>query len=199
MIHQVLKMNSLNEMQDGIIKEIGNIGAGHIVMYLSQITKAKTELDISRVYELDNKQLGNISKYLTSKIYAIDYRFDPAPAGGFLLLFPKEAPQNVLIFLRSASATSLNNLTTAYSKSLEDYIGIKCKITLKKRYEETESTILSEVFDSSFTGKDKLLLIDTRYNIESTPMDGHMFLYFDSKEYGNITNAINAKIKGMIG
>ncbi len=192
-------MNNLDEMQEGIIKEIGNIGAGHIVMYLSQITKAKTEIDVTRVYEFETQQVQNICKYLTKKVYAIKYHTDPAPSGGFLLILPKETPQNVLIPLRSASTPSLNNLTTAYSKSLEDYLSITCKINLDKRYEDTESNVLSDVFSEPTSYEDKLLIVDTRFSVESTPMDGHMFLYVKPKEYSNIITTINTKIRGMIG
>lgn len=192
-------MNNLDEMQEGIIKEIGNIGAGHIVMYLSQITKAKTEIDVTRVYEYESQQFQNICKYLTKKVYAINYSTDPAPSGGFLLIFPKGTPQNVLILLRSASAQSLNNLTTAYSKSLQDYLSITCKINLEKRYEDTESKILSDVFSEPISGEDKLLVVDTRFSVESTPMDGHMFLYVKPKDYSSIITNINTKVQEMIG
>lgn len=191
-------MNSLNEMQEGIIKEIGNIGAGHIMMNLSLMTKVKTDMDITSVYEFKSSEFWHITQYLKSSIYALDFRFIDTFRGGFLLLFPKEVLPKVIISMRSASSVTLNNLLTGYSKSLEDYLGIRCRLEIKKRYDSIESEIVQDVFGTAFDGKDKILLIDTRYSMESKPMTGHMFLYFCSEDYDSLLSRINNKLKEMV-
>ena len=191
-------MNNLNEMQNEIIKEIGNIGAGHVVMYLSKLTRAETEIDITRVYEFNANTFNKILNYLSNKIYAIDFELEPEKSGGFLLVFPYKTEEKVIIPLRSTTIGSLNNIVTAYSKSLEEYLSIKCKLNFKKRYEDIESKILGEVFKPRFVDKNKVLIIDTRYRIESTTMSGHMFLYFNSNEYDTIINTVNKKLQEMM-
>ena len=182
-------MNSLGEASVEMIKEIGNIGAGHIMMSISQTTHVDTKIDITRVYDLDGSQLSQIVPYLKDPVYALDFIFESSISGGFLLVFPKKLDEKVLITLRSASASALANLVTSYARSMEDYIGIKCNISLRKRYEDIESVMLSEVFAPCLGTQKKMLLIDTRYSVGSSFMTGHTFLYFNPENYENIIKA----------
>ena len=191
-------MNSLGEASVEMIKEIGNIGAGHIMMSISQTTHIDTKIDVTRVYDLDGIQLSRIMPYLKEPVYALDFVFESSISGGFLLIFPKKLDEKVLITLRSASASTLTNLVTAYARSMEDYLGIKCNITLRKRYEGIESVTLSEVFASCLGTQKKMLLIDTRYSVGSSLMTGHTFLYFNPENYETIISAISDKLKEMI-
>ena len=191
-------MNSLGEASVEMIKEIGNIGAGHIMMSISQTTHVDTKIDITRVYDLDGSQLSQIVPYLKDPVYALDFIFESSISGGFLLVFPKKLDEKVQITFRSASASALSNLVTAYTRSMEDYLGIKCNISLRKRYEDIESVILSEVFAPCLGTQKKMLLIDTRYSVGSSLMTGHTFLYFNPENYETIIKAISDKLKEMV-
>ena len=191
-------MNSLGEASVEMIKEIGNIGAGHIMMSISQTTHVDTKIDITRVYDLDGIQLSRIVPYLKEPVYALDFVFESSISGGFLLIFPKKLDEKVLITFRSASGSALNNLMTAYARSMEDYLGMKCNIALRKRYEDIESAMLSEVFASCLVTQKKMLLVDTRYSVGSSLMTGHTFLYFNPENYETIIKAISDKLMEMI-
>ncbi|MCK5040089.1 MAG: hypothetical protein KAR87_03915 [Candidatus Aenigmarchaeota archaeon] len=195
-------MEQLDEMENEMAKEIGNIGSGRIGMAISQNTGAEIVIDVTRTYIFTEEKFSSLFDYLDKNRYSLDFKMKESK-GGLLVMFPRDTDNMVVVKMRSKDKKSLTAMSTSYAVSCKDYLSIEDSFEFSKQYSKLGVDILKDVFisegEKEVAKEGKVFLIDTRFCWKGKDdKTGHIFLYFCNDGADMVLQKITDKVKEMM-
>lgn len=195
-------MEQLDEMENEMAKEIGNIGSGRIGMAISHNTGSEIVIDVTKTYIFTEEKFSGLFDCLDKNRYSLDFKMKKNK-GGLLVMFPRDTENRIVVKMRSKDKKSLTAMSTSYAVSCKDYLSIEDSFEFSKQYSKLEADILKEVFiaegekDSAKEGK--IFLIDTKFCWKGKEdKTGHIFLYFYKDGADMALEKIADKVKEMM-
>ncbi len=190
-------MVSIGSMEEGILTELGNIGAGRVGTALSRMTGATVDISSPEVFVIEKDRFKEMIKPLSFRVYAMDYKFEGL-GGGVLVIFPRDVSEHLMILVRGQSNEMLNLLMYPYSKAIRDYVNMDVNIKLSKIYIQAENQVLSDAILPAYGKYNEMLLVDTRFSINNKSNTGHMTLYLGVETLERILEGIREYLSSMI-
>lgn len=192
----MVTIENLSNVHLDVLKEIGNIGAGHAATALSQLMSDRIEMTVPNVSILS---LSKVSDYLggPEKIVVGIYMkvFGDAP-GKIMFLFNHEDAQSLVKIVTSQNLSEDVNVTGedldqsvlqeisnimagAYLNAISRLTGLNMLSSVPAYACDMAGAIInSALLDFGMVG-DYAMLIDTQFKMTQEKMDGHFFLIPD--------------------
>jgi chemotaxis protein CheC len=187
-------MKDFDQTHFDVLKEIGNIGAGHAATALSQLVSEKIEMTVPDVSIMPFGAVSDILGGAEREVIGIYMRvFGDAP-GKIILLFPlQEACMLVDMILRYPKGTTQefhdfeqsalkeigNIMTGAYLHALTRLTGLQQLSSVPSFACDMVGAIINTaLIDLGIIG-DYALLIETQFSFTDRKINGHFFLVPD--------------------
>jgi chemotaxis protein CheC len=187
-------MTDLNQIHFDILKEIGNIGAGHAATALSQLLSEKIEMTVPNVSILPFGDVSEIFGSAEDEAVAIYMRvFGDSPGKIVFLFSVPEAKTLVDMIARRPIGTTEefqdyeqsglkeigNIMTGAYLHALTRLTGLQQISSVPFFcYDMVGAIINTALIDLGMIG-DYALLIETQFSLTNRQINGHFFLIPD--------------------
>lgn len=190
----MIKIEDLNSAQRDVLKEIGNIGAGHAATALAQLLQERINMTVPEVAIVPLSKLHEVlggTEELVVGIYMKVY--GDAPSKLIFLFHHLEAVTLVNMVL-GTEKTNINEFADLEQSVLQEISNIMTGAYLNALAVLTEFTLLPSVpafacdmsgalldaalVDSAFVD-DYALLIETQFSLSNRELNGHFFLVPD--------------------
>ncbi|HPT87877.1 MAG TPA: chemotaxis protein CheC [Bacillota bacterium] len=201
----MVTIENLSNVHLDVLKEIGNIGAGHAATALSQLMSERIEMTVPNVSILT---LSKVSDFLggPEKIVVGIYMkvFGDAP-GKIIFLFNYDDAQTLVKIVNSKTLPGdveiedldqsvlqeiSNIMTGAYLNAISRLTGLNMLSSVPAYACDMAGAIInSALLDFGMVG-DYAMLIDTQFKMTQEKMDGHFFLIPDPGSLQVILEAI---------
>jgi len=201
----MVTIENLSNVHLDVLKEIGNIGAGHAATALSQLMSERIEMTVPNVSILT---LSKVSDFLggPEKIVVGIYMkvFGDAP-GKIMFLFNYDDAQTLVKIVTSKTLPGdveiedldqsvlqeiSNIMTGAYLNAISRLTGLNMLSSVPAYACDMAGAIInSALLDFGMVG-DYAMLIDTQFKMTQEKMDGHFFLIPDPGSLQVILEAI---------
>jgi len=201
----MVTIENLSNVHLDVLKEIGNIGAGHAATALSQLISERIEMTVPNVSILT---LSKVSDFLggPEKIVVGIYMkvFGDAP-GKIIFLFNYDDAQTLVKIVNSKTLPGdveiedldqsvlqeiSNIMTGAYLNAISRLTGLNMLSSVPAYACDMAGAIInSALLDFGMVG-DYAMLIDTQFKMTQEKMDGHFFLIPDPGSLQVILEAI---------
>jgi chemotaxis protein CheC len=190
----MLIMKDLDQMHFDVLKEIGNIGAGHAATALSQLISEKIEMTVPDVSIMPLGAVSNILGGAEKEVIGIYMRVLGDAPSKIIFLFPvSEACILVDMMLRCPIGTTQrfndfeqsaikevgNIMTGAYLYALTKLTGLHQLSSVPSFACDMVGAIINTaLIDLGMIG-DYALLIETQFSLTNRQINGHFFLVPD--------------------
>lgn len=197
--------DQFHDIEMDVLKEIGNIGAGHAATALSTLLNRPIDMGVPTVqrvpFELIAESVGGDESIVTAVYFRVE---GDAPGNLFFMMTPEAAKQllhhfsgsvtnEVLEFTdmeRSILSEIGNILAGSYLSSLADFTRLAMMPTVPGFAVDMAGAILSYgLLHMSHMGNEALL-IDTNFLEGSNRVQGQFFLIPDPDSFGAIFEAL---------
>lgn len=189
-----MKFEDLSHSQLDVLKEIGNIGAGHAATALSQLLRERVQMTVPAVSILPLTKACNILGGVEKPVVGIYMRvFGDAP-GKIVCLFSQSEALRLIENISGAKHSTLdtfgeyeisamkeigNIMTGAYLYALANLTGLDYFSSVPAFASDMAGAILNTVLlDLGLLG-DYSLLIETQFSLTYREINGHFFLIPD--------------------
>lgn len=189
----MIRIEDLSHFQLDVLKEIGNIGAGHAATALSQILSEKVEMTVPSVSILPFNQVSEVMGGPERVVTGVYMRmFGDAP-GKIVFLF-SELEANALAelvirtnlgnhtdkgYYESALKEIGNIMTGAYLYALTKLTGFNLLPSVPALANDMVGAIINTALSDLGAIGDYALLIETQFSLTSRQINGHFFLIPD--------------------
>ncbi len=203
----MFRIEDLNNFQRDVLKEIGNIGAGHAATALSQLLADKINMTVPAVSILPLDQVHNLLGGPEELLVGIYMRVFGESPGKIIFLFSYQDAltlvdkltgskigftQNLGEFEESALKEISNIMTGAYLNALVRLTGFTLIPSVPAFACDMAGAIInSALLDFGVMG-DHALIIETQFSITERQIRGHFFLVPDPGALEVILNALGA-------
>lgn len=196
-------LNRLAEFQLDVLKEVGNIGAGHAATALSKLLDKPVEMQIPKVNMLPFEEIADSIGGSENIVIAIFLRVvGDAPGNLFFILSQDSANkllENMVGFHTDGSYTEMelsalseigNILAGSYLSSLADLTNLSLSPTVPSLAIDMAGAILSYGLIQFGQMGDHALLIDTKFIEGDHEVEGHFFLIPDPESFNKIFSSL---------
>jgi chemotaxis protein CheC len=204
----MIKFEELSNSQLDILKEIGNIGAGHAATALSQILLEKIRMTVPAVSILPLTKASEVLGGVEQPVVGIYMRvFGDAP-GKIIFLFTQaealtlienvagakhSSPETFGDYEISALKEIGNIMTGAYLYAMTNLTGLDYFSSVPAFACDMAGAILNTVLlDLGLMG-DYALLIETQFSLTHRKINGHFFLIPDPDSLELVLNTLKIK------
>jgi len=199
-----------DKRQLDVLKEIGNICAGNATVALAQILFKKIELEIPTVDVISVDQVASIIDKDDRPIIGIQMETLGAINGQILLIFSEKSAYTLMELLvgNAGKKTRLvtqigisslkeigNIVISSYLSTLSSLSRLPVFPSCPQFTDGPPSSVIKSVFGGFSQENQKLILLETLFNEETSPVDGKFFLAFDADSMEMIINACEKTIK----
>ena len=201
-------MNNFAEFHMDVLKEIGNIGAGHAATALSKLMDKPVDMLVPSVRIVPFEEIADSVGGPEQVVIAIFLRVEGDTPGNLFFILTFESSKKLLRSLAgidvaegeeyseleiSALAEIGNILAGSYLTSLADFTRLQMSPTVPSLAIDMAGAILSYgVLQFGHMG-DQALLIDTKFLDGPDEMKGHFFLIPDPESIGKIFVALGVQ------
>ncbi len=200
----MIRFEDLSHFQLDVLKEVGNIGAGHAATALSQILLEKVEMTVPHVSLIPLNQVDQVMGGPEQVVVGIYMRvFGDAPGKIVLLFSETEAfslaelvirnnlgPQAEIDFRESALKEIANIMTGAYLYALTRLTGFNLLPSVPALANDMVGAIINTALLDLGAVGDYALLIETQFSLISRKINGHFFLIPDPGALEMILNSL---------
>lgn len=193
------------ETQLDVLREIGNIGAGHAATALSNLLGKPVNMDMPKVKLIPFDEIAEQVGGLEAVVVAIFLRIQGEIAGNLFLLMPVESAKQLLremtyvessdgMYFNEMEVSALseigNILAGSYLTSLADFIQVMLSPTVPGFAVDMAGAILTYGLLSFGDVGDTALLIETSFLNGSNRFEGHLFMIPDPESLEKIFAAL---------
>jgi chemotaxis protein CheC len=201
----MVKIEDLTHLQLDVLKEIGNIGAGHATTALSQLLAEKIEMTVPDVSIMPLNEVSEVLGGPEKLVVGIYMRvFGDAPGKIIFLFTPIEAltltdmalkwkvgtSQSLREFEESAMKEIGNIMTGAYIYALTKLTGFNLLTSVPAFACDMVGAIVNTALMDLGVVGDYTLLIKTQFSLTHRKINGHFFLVPDPGSLELIMDAL---------
>ncbi|MEC0248799.1 chemotaxis protein CheC [Paenibacillus chitinolyticus] len=198
----------LADYQLDVLKEIGNIGAGHAATALSTLLDKPVDMLVPKVMVLPFEEIPEIVGGAEEVVLAIFLRVVGDAPGNMFFILNLESAKRMLFSLigmelsDSGEYTELeisalneigNILAGSYLSSLADFTRLSMSPTVPSLAIDMAGAILSYGLLQFGEMGDQALLIDTKFLEGNEEMQGNFFLIPDPESFGKLFAALGVE------
>ncbi|WP_397386598.1 chemotaxis protein CheC [Paenibacillus roseipurpureus] len=195
----------LGDFQLDVLKEVGNIGAGHAATALSTLLDKPIDMLVPKVRMLPFEEICESVGGAETVVLAIFLRVEGDAPGNMFFILDLVAAKNMLRDLVGLSISdheeyselelsALNEigniLAGSYLSSLADFTNLNMQPTVPALAIDMAGAILSYGLLQFGQMGDQALLIDTKFLEGENEVQGHFFLIPDPESFGKIFSAL---------
>ncbi|MGG1551161.1 MULTISPECIES: chemotaxis protein CheC [Paenibacillus] len=196
----------LEEFQLDVLKEVGNIGAGHAATALSTLLDKPIDMLVPKVRMLPFEEICESVGGAEAVVLAIFLRVEGDAPGNMFFILNLDAAKNMLRDLiglhisdeqgeySELELSALNEigniLAGSYLSSLADFTNLNLQPTVPSLAIDMSGAILSYGLLQFGQMGDQALLIDTKFLEGENEVQGHFFLIPDPESFGKIFSAL---------
>ncbi|TDF98206.1 chemotaxis protein CheC [Paenibacillus piri] len=196
------------EFQMDVLKEVGNIGAGHAATALSQLLDKPVDMLVPKVRIVPFEEIAESVGGTEQVVIAIFLRVEGATPGNLFFILTLESAKRLLRNLvgldvvddehysdmeLSALCEIGNILAGSYLSSLADLTQLDLSPTVPALAIDMAGAILSYGLLQFGQMGDSALLIDTKFLDGSDEVEGHFFLIPDPESFDKIFVALGVQ------
>lgn len=197
--------SQLEDFQLDVLKEVGNIGAGHAATALSTLLDKPIDMLVPKVRMLPFEEICESVGGAETVVLAIFLRVEGDAPGNMFFILDLDAAKNMLHALIGLSITDQeeyselelsalneigNILAGSYLSSLADFTNLNMQPTVPALAIDMAGAILSYGLLQFGQMGDQALLIDTKFLEGENEVQGHFFLIPDPESFGKIFSAL---------
>ncbi|MBP1961087.1 chemotaxis protein CheC [Paenibacillus aceris] len=197
--------NQLADFQMDVLKEVGNIGAGHAATALSTLLDKPIDMLVPKVRMLPFEEICDSVGGAETVVLAIFLRVEGDAPGNMFFILNLDAAKNMLRDLigfeiedqeeySELELSALNEigniLAGSYLSSLADFTNLNMQPTVPALAIDMAGAILSYGLLQFGQMGDQALLIDTKFLEGDNEVQGHFFLIPDPESFGKIFSAL---------
>jgi chemotaxis protein CheC len=198
----------LEDFQLDVLKEVGNIGAGHAATALSTLLNKPIDMLVPKVHMLPFEEICDSIGGAETVVLAIFLRVEGDAPGNMFFILNLESAKNMLRHLVGIaeldedSYTDLeisalneigNILAGSYLSSLADFTRLNMSPTVPSLAIDMAGAILSYGLLQFGHMGDHAMLIDTKFLEGENEVQGHFFLIPDPDSFGKIFKALGVE------
>ncbi|KRF31905.1 CheY-P-specific phosphatase CheC [Paenibacillus sp. Soil787] len=198
----------LEDFQMDVLKEVGNIGAGHAATALSTLLDKPIDMLVPKVRMLPFEEICESVGGAETVVLAIFLRVDGDAPGNMFFILDLDAAKNMLRDLiglnienqeeySELELSALNEigniLAGSYLSSLADFTNLNMQPTVPALAIDMAGAILSYGLLQFGQMGDQALLIDTKFMEGKNEVQGHFFLIPDPESFGKIFSALGVE------
>ncbi|OPH61953.1 CheY-P-specific phosphatase CheC [Paenibacillus ferrarius] len=198
----------LADFQMDVLKEVGNIGAGHAATALSTLLDKPIDMLVPKVRMLPFEEICESVGGAETVVLAIFLRVDGDAPGNMFFILDLDAAKNMLRDLiglniqdqeeySELELSALNEigniLAGSYLSSLADFTNLNMQPTVPALAIDMAGAILSYGLLQFGQMGDQALLIDTKFMEGDNEVQGHFFLIPDPESFGKIFSALGVE------
>ncbi|WP_405031056.1 chemotaxis protein CheC [Paenibacillus hexagrammi] len=191
-----------------VLKEVGNIGAGHAATALSTLLDKPIDMMVPKVKMLPFEEICESVGGAETAVLAIFLRVEGDAPGNMFFILHLESAKNVLRNLvglevedeeqySELELSALNEigniLAGSYLSSLADFTRLNMQPTVPSLAIDMAGAILSYGLLQFGEMGDQALLIDTKFLEGQNEVQGHFFLIPDPESFGKIFAALGVE------
>lgn len=198
----------LEDFQLDVLKEVGNIGAGHAATALSTLLDKPIDMLVPKVRMLPFEEICESVGGAETVVLAIFLRVDGDAPGNMFFILDLDAAKNMLRDLiglhiedqeeySELELSALNEigniLAGSYLSSLADFTNLNMQPTVPALAIDMAGAILSYGLLQFGQMGDQALLIDTKFMEGENEVQGHFFLIPDPESFSKIFSALGVE------
>ncbi|WP_217282826.1 chemotaxis protein CheC [Paenibacillus alginolyticus] len=191
-----------------VLKEVGNIGAGHAATALSTLLDKPIDMLVPKVRMLPFEEICDSVGGAETVVLAIFLRVDGDAPGNMFFILDLDTAKNMLRDLiglnienqeeySELELSALNEigniLAGSYLSSLADFTNLNMQPTVPSLAIDMAGAILSYGLLQFGQMGDQALLIDTKFMEGENEVQGHFFLIPDPESFGKIFSALGVE------
>ncbi|MFD0698362.1 chemotaxis protein CheC [Paenibacillus sp. GCM10027628] len=191
-----------------VLKEVGNIGAGHAATALSTLLDKPIDMLVPKVRMLPFEEICESVGGAETVVLAIFLRVDGDAPGNMFFILNLDSAKNMLRDLvgleiqeedeySELELSALNEigniLAGSYLTSLADFTQLNLQPTVPSLAIDMAGAILSYGLLQFGQMGDQALLIDTKFLEGENEVQGHFFLIPDPESFGKIFAALGVE------
>lgn len=199
----------LREFQMDVLKEVGNIGAGHAATALSTLLNKPVDMQVPKVRMLPFEEISASVGGAEQVVLAIFLRVEGEAPGNMFFILTLESAKKLLknlVGLETVSEegdytelelSALNEigniLAGSYLTSLADFTNLNLSPTVPSLAIDMAGAVLSFGLLQFGQMGDHALLIDTKFLEGKQEVEGHFFLIPDPESFAKIFTALGVE------
>lgn len=193
------------DLQMDVLKEVGNIGAGHAATALSKLLDKPVDMMVPKVRIVPFEEIAESVGGIEQVVVAIFLRIDGETPGNMFFILTQESAKRLLRklvgievenedFYTDMELSALNEigniLAGSYLTSLADFTNLNMQPTVPSLAIDMAGAILTYGLLQYGEMGDHALLIDTAFLEGKDEVEGHFFLIPDPESFDRIFAAL---------
>ena len=198
------------EFKMDVLREVGNIGAGHAATALSRLLDKPVDMAVPTVSFVPFEEIADRVGGSEAVVVAVFLRVEGEAPGNLFFILNRDPARKILRDLLGFDAaegeayTELelsalceigNILAGSYLSSLADFTGLSMAPTVPSLAVDMAGAILSYGLLQFGTMGDDALLIDTKFLDGQREADGHFFLIPDPESFNRMFRALGVPLE----
>ncbi|MDR5583878.1 chemotaxis protein CheC [Paenibacillus larvae] len=199
------ELRQLADFQLDVLKEVGNIGAGHAATALSTLLSKPVDMTVPSVRLVPFESIAESVGGDEQIVLAVFLRVLGDAPGNMFFIMDTASAKNLLRSMAGMDITSYekfsemeysalgeigNILVGSYVSSLADFTGLSLSPTVPSLAIDMAGAVLSFGLLQFGQMGDQALLIDTKFLEGQEEVQGHFFLIPDPESFGMIFSAL---------
>ncbi|MEV2380117.1 chemotaxis protein CheC [Paenibacillus larvae] len=199
------ELRQLADFQLDVLKEVGNIGAGHAATALSTLLSKPVDMTVPSVRLVPFESIAESVGGDKQIVLAVFLRVLGDAPGNMFFIMDTASAKNLLRSMAGMDITSYekfsemeysalgeigNILVGSYVSSLADFTGLSLSPTVPSLAIDMAGAVLSFGLLQFGQMGDQALLIDTKFLEGQEEVRGHFFLIPDPESFGMIFSAL---------
>ncbi len=193
------------ELQMDVLKEVGNIGAGHAATALSKLLDKPVDMLVPKVRMVPFEEIAESVGGIEQVVVAIFLRVDGETPGNMFFILTQESAKRLLSNIVGIEVESDDSYTEmelsalneignilagSYLTSLADFTNLNMQPTVPSLAIDMAGAILTYGLLQYGEMGDHALLIDTAFLEGKNEVEGHFFLIPDPQSFDKIFAAL---------
>jgi chemotaxis protein CheC len=193
------------ELQMDVLKEVGNIGAGHAATALSKLLNKPVDMMVPKVRMVPFEEIAESVGGLEQVVVAIFLRVEGETPGNMFFILTQESSKSLLkkivgievetdegyTEMELSALNEIGNiLAGSYLTSLADFTNLNMQPTVPSLAIDMAGAILTYGLLQYGQMGDHALLIDTAFLEGKDEVEGHFFLIPDPESFEKIFTAL---------
>lgn len=205
----VFSIDQIKDEQLDILKEIGNIGAGHAATALSKIVQMKIDMKVPRVKMIELSEFEELIGGEDKVVVGIFLRLEGDMEGNIFYIMPVLTAKKLLEKLLNTTLDDDNDfseieisaihefgniIASSYISSLADFTKLSLYVSVPSMTIDLANSILSFGIIPISQVCDFALLIDTTFQEGEEYIEGQFFLIPDPEAYSVLFSSLGVPL-----
>lgn len=193
------------EFQMDVLKEVGNIGAGHAATALSQLLDKPVDMKVPNVRMVSFEEIAESVGGAEQVVLAVFLRVEGESPGNMFFILTQDSAKRLLDRIAGIEAkdqesfsemelSALNEigniLAGSYLSSLADFTNLSMSPTVPSLAIDMAGALLSFGLLQFGQMGDQALLIDTAFLEDNDEVEGHFLLIPDPESFNKLFSAL---------